>query len=270
MQMTFGDRTPGVLKRKPRAFAFAAVASVTAFMACSVYDSALVGSEALPSSVGGGGTFNTAGVAGDPSPSAGGAGAGGVSTGSGAAGDAGASDAGADSSGGVGQQAGGSATGGSAAAGARNGGGGPGGSGGSTPTLLELGKGKSVTASSQQTGNAASRGNDGDTTTRWAATSGNFPQWWRVDLGAIHQLAEVSLRFEHPERTYYYTIETSSDDAVYTLQRTANGTGVTQSLTLPAGATGRYVRVTVTNGVPLMVNGNGTWASFWECSLMGY
>ena len=277
--MTFSDCMPRVLDRTLRAFAFAAVVSVTVTTACSVYDTALLGSEPSPNGVSGDGPFNTAGVAGSPSPAEGGAGTGGVSSGLGAAGDGGASDAGnsagGDSFGGAEPQTGGASTGGSAAnggggLGGKAGSGGKGGSGGNTTTLVELGKGKSVTASSQQTENAASQGNDGDTATRWAATSGSFPQWWRVDLAAVHQVSQISLRFEHPDRTYSYTIETSNDDAVYTLQRTANGTGVTQNLTLPAGVTARYVRVTVTNGLPLTVNGNGTWASFWECSLLGY
>jgi hypothetical protein len=79
----------------------------------------------------------------------------------------------------------------------------------------------------------------------------------------------VSVRFEHPERSYFYTIETSLNDTVYTQRLMADGTGVVQSLDFPASTTGRYVRVTVTSATPESVNGNGTWASFFEFSVIG-
>src|SRR5205814_1742251 len=39
-----------------------------------------------------------------------------------------------------------------------------------------------VTASSFEAGNLVANANDGSTTTRWAASSATYPQWWRVDL----------------------------------------------------------------------------------------
>src|SRR5208283_556 len=54
-----------------------------------------------------------------------------------------------------------------------------------------LSQGRPVTASSFQAGNAPTNGNDGNFSTRWAAANGTFPQWWRVDLGAIHSLQTV-------------------------------------------------------------------------------
>lgn len=144
------------------------------------------------------------------------------------------------------------------------------GSGGSAGAPHELAVGKKVTASDEQTGNEASKGNDNDATTRWCATDGSFPQWWRVDLGATHPLVQVSIRFEYPDRRYFYLVETSPDDTVYTQQITANGTGVTQTIALPANVSARYVRVTVTSATPLYANGTNTWVSFWEFSLTGY
>jgi len=98
-----------------------------------------------------------------------------------------------------------------------------------------------------------------------------MPQWWRVDLGAVRQLQQISIQFEHPERHYSYVIESSADDRVYTQQVTANGTGATQNLAFPAAASGRYVRITITAGTPGVVNGTQvpTWASFFELSLVG-
>ena len=148
--------------------------------------------------------------------------------------------------------------------------GGKAGNGGSGGVLHELAGGKTVTASSQETGNEATHGNDGSMSTRWCASGGTFPQWWKVDLGANHLLVQASISFEHADRTYVYVVETSLNDAVYTQQIMANGTGAIQTVALPPSVTARYVRVTVTSATPTSVNGNGTWASFWEFSLQGY
>jgi hypothetical protein len=257
---------------------------------CSVYEPSLLGSGLPLGGVSGDSSLNASGTGGAGETSDGGAvAAGGIPSEDGFSG--GMSDAGnpvgGNSVGGAGQEVGGMPGGGRDAAGATSGGGNAGGlngaagSGGNANSAgnagsggagapHELGMGKSVTVSSQQSENPGSQGNDGDTSTRWAAAGGSFPQWWRVDLGASHQLVQVSILFEHSDRTYYYTIETSTDDAVYAQQITANGTGVTQTLTMPANVVARYVRVTVTNGTPTAVNGIGTWASFWECALLGY
>jgi hypothetical protein len=273
------------------AIAIAIGASVP--LACSVYDTSLLGSGASLNGASGDDSRNSGGVGGAASPSdAGAAALGGNPPNYGSSGEQGVSG---NSFAGMPQESGGMpSTGGDAAAGETNGGfgggfsgnGGLGGNGGSVnkagsggldgsggnpdTTVRELAKGKSVTVSTQQAANAAAQGNDGDTTTRWAANGPSFPQWWRVDLGANHQLVQVSIRFEHPERAYYYSIETSTDDALYTQRIIANGTGVTQDLTLPANVTARYVRITVTNGSPLVLNGIGTWASLWECFVSGY
>ena len=132
-----------------------------------------------------------------------------------------------------------------------------------------LAVGKSATASSQEASHTPANGNDASTTTRWCAIDGTFPQWWRVDLGAAHSLSQASIRFELADRTYSYTIETSSDDAVY-IQRIANtGTGAVQTVDFPANISARYVRINVTNGTPVSVNGIGTWASFFDFSVTG-
>jgi hypothetical protein len=114
----------------------------------------------------------------------------------------------------------------------------------------ELARGKTVTASSLQIGNEPAKGNDNDTTTRWCAVSATFPQWWRVDLGAVHRLTQVSIQFEHPERTYSYVIEASQNDALYTQEATLNGTGAVQTVDLPPNLSARYLRITITGGTP--------------------
>ncbi len=140
--------------------------------------------------------------------------------------------------------------------------------GSASPALQELALGKSVAASTQQVGNEASRGNDGDLSTRWCATSAAMPQWWRVDLDVTRTLTQIAVSFEHPERTYSYIIETSDNDAVYTQQRTVSGSGAAQMVTFPPGVSARYVRVTVSKAVT-PANTEMGWASFFEISLMG-
>jgi F5/8 type C domain len=141
---------------------------------------------------------------------------------------------------------------------AGNGGGGTGGA-----ASVQLATGKNAKASTQQTGYEAPKGNDLDLKTRWCASGKTLPQWWRVDLGGVHTLNDVTIRVELAKETYNYLIETSDDDAVYTLQKTVSGTGASQKSVMPANLKARYVRVTVT-GVT-----NGNWASFFDLSVSG-
>ncbi len=54
------------------------------------------------------------------------------------------------------------------------------------PTNLALNR--TVSTDSEQTGNPASSGNDGSTTTRWSANDANTGHWWTVDLGAVKNI----------------------------------------------------------------------------------
>src|SRR5439155_19596203 len=63
----------------------------------------------------------------------------------------------------------------------------------SPPPPTPLSQGKPVTASTAQHGNPASNGNDGSLATRWSAANGNYPHWWRVDLGARHSLTNATI-----------------------------------------------------------------------------
>lgn len=276
-------------RRKRRAVQLATCVSVLV-LSCSVYDPSLLsrdGADALHSDEAGAGSGSlgasgapemgqgghlaqageqnasagadaSGGAAGAVEPELGGGGGGVIVTSGGA---------GSTSGGNGGAANGGSPSAGSAAANSA-------GTAGSSGLVIELAKGKIATASTSQPANDASKGNDGDSATRWCATTAAMPQWWRVDLGDPHQLTQVVLKFEHPERTYSYVIETSLDDATYTEQATINkGTGDTQLVALPANASGRYLRVRVTVGDPYTDSTgkvNPTWASFWELRAYGY
>jgi F5/8 type C domain len=277
-------------RRTRRALQIATCLSVLV-LSCSVYDANLLsGSGALQGSEAGTGSLPDAGA--DSIP--GGAGGAAASEG-GQAGEAGAQnqaqggDSSAGEAGSVEQGSGGATVivtyggasgsdggaGGSGAATGSAGGAGASAAGtaGSPPVVKELGKNKKATASSFEAGNDIAKGNDGDSGTRWCAASDKMPQWWRVDLGATHELTQVVVKFEHPERKYTYVIETSPNDAVFTQRAMANGTGDTQTIDIPAGVSARYLRVTVTAGAPYTDSGGvvrSTWASFWELRVYGY
>ena len=116
--------------------------------------------------------------------------------------------------------------------------------------------------------------NDGQSTTRWSATTAALPQWWRVDLGASHTLTKVSVQFEFPDRKYTYAVETSSDDSNYTVRaNVVDGIGELQTVPIPGQVSARYVRITCTSTVPGTDPSTGasrpTWASIGEVSVLG-
>ena len=119
-------------------------------------------------------------------------------------------------------------------------------------------------ADSQQAGNPASHGNDGNLATRWCANDGNTNHWWQVDLGAICNLTgdEVILQFSGV--VYDYSVAVSRDNTNWTevVNQTAN-TSTAQDQADVFIAIGRYVRITVT-GLSA-----GDWASFYEFRVFG-
>jgi beta-glucanase (GH16 family) len=126
-----------------------------------------------------------------------------------------------------------------------------------------LSQGKPATASSVQTGNTAANGNDGSTTTRWAAVDGTFPQWWRVDLGASSSLSQVAINwFMSSSRSYKYKIEVSSDGTNFTTAVDKSGNTAMGDTTDNLSTSGRYVRITVTGS-------SAGFASFYECKVLG-
>jgi hypothetical protein len=255
-------------------------------LGCSVYEDSLLSNEFPSTDAGRGGTVaGHQAAAGRGSEPVGGAsvagttsGSGGFSSQTGVAGDGGSEGgeggapegaAGSTSvgGGGSGGKAGaGSSGGGNGGAGSGGAGGGAGGSGGSAGAPRELATGRPATASSSQPDHTVGQGNDGNPTSRWAATNNTFPQWWRVDLGASRHVISVTLRPEHADRTYSYLVETSTNDNLYTEQRDTSGTGAVHNVDLPANVQARYVRITLTASSA----GNGTpWASFFELAVTG-
>lgn len=99
--------------------------------------------------------------------------------------------------------------------------------------------------------------------TRWCASSGVYPAWLEVDLGADYDVQRVETMFEFGNAYYQYKIETSTDNANWSSfvdksQNTArpSGMGYVDSA---SPRTARYVRITVTG-----VEGGGAWPSIYE------
>lgn len=134
---------------------------------------------------------------------------------------------------------------------------------GAMPTPPPISTGKPATASSHQDGHDPFYGNDGGPATRWTAASGNYPQWWRVDLGSVQTIRKVTINWEgSAAASHRYRIETSSDDVNYTTVADWTGRTVRGDSSDAFLTDGRYVKVTVTG------SRNG-WASFYECQVFG-
>jgi regulation of enolase protein 1 (concanavalin A-like superfamily) len=127
------------------------------------------------------------------------------------------------------------------------------------PAAGVLSQGQPVASSSNESGNDNGEGNDGAVASRWTASSGTYPQWWRVDLGSIQPITKVVINWSDlSPRSYRYRIETSDDDISYTVAVDKTGNTVQGTTTDIFAATARYVRVTVTGATT-------GWAAFWEC-----
>jgi hypothetical protein len=123
-----------------------------------------------------------------------------------------------------------------------------------------------ATASSFQTGNLVANGNNASTTDRWAAANNTYPQWWRVDLGAMKTLTTVNIMwYSSASRAYKYRIETSPDDGTYTPVFDNTGNTTFGDTSNPIPGTARYVRVTVTG----CTTASGQ-ASFYDLKVIGH
>jgi hypothetical protein len=125
---------------------------------------------------------------------------------------------------------------------------------------------KLATADSAQTSNAANKGNDGNSSTRWSANDSRRNHWWKVDLGAAYTLTSTKVQFQYA-RNYRYKIEVSTDNTTWkTVADRTTTTSTAQTREDSFSATpGRYVRITYT-GLPSYPT---TWASHYEFEVRG-
>lgn len=108
---------------------------------------------------------------------------------------------------------------------------------------LNLALGKQATCSgSENDGTKADKATDGSMDTRWSSRHQDN-EWIEIDLGECYLLSQVRLVWEAAYATSYDVL-LSSDAADYVTVYSATGaTGGTQTIQLPEGSQGRYVRL---------------------------
>jgi len=113
----------------------------------------------------------------------------------------------------------------------------------STPTPVNLALNQPATSSSNESASyPPSNAVDGNTTTRWSSGFSD-PQWLQVDLGATKTISKVILRWEAAYGKSYQ-IQVSNDATTWTsIYSTTTGAGGTETLSVPAGSSGRYIRM---------------------------
>ncbi|MBS2962906.1 glycoside hydrolase family 3 C-terminal domain-containing protein [Actinocrinis puniceicyclus] len=128
--------------------------------------------------------------------------------------------------------------------------------------------GAEATASSAQGADTpASAAVDGDPATRWSSAWSD-PQWLQVDLGANAAISGFSTQWEAAFATAYH-IEVSSDATTWSqVYATTSGAGGTESVSVPSGTTGRYVRLTGT--ARTSINGAQYGYSIYEFQVLGH
>ncbi len=122
-----------------------------------------------------------------------------------------------------------------------------------------------TTASSEQHGNLAVNGNDGESQlTRWAADNPGFPAWWQVDLGGPRQVNMAVIEwFGDGGRSYQYRIDGSLDGVHFTplADLTENTTPARTTVDRFSGMA-RHLRVTI-------VGASQGWAGFHQVQIYG-
>jgi hypothetical protein len=128
-----------------------------------------------------------------------------------------------------------------------------------------LSKNKSISASSNEAGNVPSNAVDGSMSTRWAASSISYPQWIKVDLGAIKSIGRCDIAWYSTgtARAYKYQIAISNDNSNFTtiIDKSSNTTPAFNTSD-NIRQTGRWVRINITGST-------AGWASLFEMQVYG-
>jgi hypothetical protein len=118
-------------------------------------------------------------------------------------------------------------------------------------TATTYGRGNPTRASSEAAGHAGGLANDGFPATAWQAAGSAPDGWWQVDLERIVAVQKFALLFPE-DGAWCYRIEVSQDGSNWKQavdQTGATATSRDRTDKAPPGATGRFVRVTIT-GAP--------------------
>ena len=140
--------------------------------------------------------------------------------------------------------------------------------------VTNLALSKAATASSFQAGNEVAKANDADPTftTRWAASSGTLPQWWKVDLCSSEgtrvtkNVNSFTVNWYKFSANYTYTVEVSTDNATWTkagdFVDATTATNKTFTHAISPAKPAQYVRITITAV-------SSGWASMYDFEVMG-
>jgi hypothetical protein len=126
-----------------------------------------------------------------------------------------------------------------------------------------IAKNKTVTASSVQGDNSASKVNDGNTNSRWSSLDSD-PQWIKIDLNGTYDITGAKITWE-AAASKVYTIDVSTNGTDWTtVYNTSSGAGGTVSYSF--NATARYIRMNST----LRINTSQYWGnSIYEFEVYG-
>jgi hypothetical protein len=115
---------------------------------------------------------------------------------------------------------------------------------------VNLAAGRPTSASSTNGGFPSGNAVDNNPNSYWESVNNAFPQWLQVDLGAVSTLSTVVLRLPASwgARVQTLSILVSPDGAAFSTVVGSSGRTFAPdvSIPLPAGTTGRYVRVQIT------------------------
>ncbi|WP_052446853.1 discoidin domain-containing protein [Candidatus Soleaferrea massiliensis] len=123
-----------------------------------------------------------------------------------------------------------------------------------------LAQGKDATASSTQEdrGNYPANAVDNDEGTKWCASGGELPQWLKIDLGKVEEIAGFNMIWENGGLVYKYNIEVSENgtdwEKVVDMDENDKVNGNETKL---VNTRGRYIRLNISYA-------GGLWACLWE------
>ncbi|WP_455716044.1 discoidin domain-containing protein [Anaerosporobacter sp.] len=126
-----------------------------------------------------------------------------------------------------------------------------------------LSKEKSMTASTEITGNSAQKAVDGDYNTRWESIQGVDQQWLTVDLGNTKNIKGVKIHWE-TAAAKEYLLQVSNDGVNWTdVYARTNGNSGVEALVAKEDIIARYVRIYGT------ARTTGYGYSIWEFEVYG-
>ena len=117
---------------------------------------------------------------------------------------------------------------------------------GTTENVENVAAGKTITASSSQSGFEAAKAIDGDISSSWQPANHNAGQWIQIDLGTYFDFYKLKMNWIEDAANYRYIVETSSDG--FSWYTYANNTGSISSSehVIPKLETHRkYIRIKI-------------------------